>query len=172
MQSFEEVYEENYQTIFNYCLRRVGEFNDARDITSQTFIKALINFHKFKWKGIPVKHWLYRIATNEVRLFYRSRKYNPIMLYEGSTPWPEPVVDLEAERRHAEDELKKNAQFLAASRAIKKLPLRYQEPITLRYFEEMSIREISEVLDKKEGTVKSLLSRGIARIRDELNATT
>lgn len=45
------------------------------------------------------------------------------------------------------------------------LPSIYQKVIALRYFEEMSIREIGEILDKKEGTVKSLLSRGLEKLR-------
>ncbi len=72
---FEAVYELHYQTIFNYCYRRTSSFDDSKDITSETFLKAYLNIHKFKWKGITLLSWLYRIASNEINLYYRSQKY-------------------------------------------------------------------------------------------------
>ena len=46
------------------------------------------------------------------------------------------------------------------------MPVKYQEVIALKYFEEKSIKEISEILGKKEGTIKSLISRGLQKLRD------
>ena len=48
------------------------------------------------------------------------------------------------------------------------LPIKYQDVIMLRYFERKSVKEIAEILNKKEGTVKSLLSRGIRRLKNLL----
>jgi RNA polymerase sigma-70 factor (ECF subfamily) len=48
------------------------------------------------------------------------------------------------------------------------LPAKYQDVIALRYFEGKSIREIAEILGKREGTIKSLLSRGLEKIRKKL----
>lgn len=169
-ESFEKVYNLHYQTIFNYCYRRTSRFDDAKDITSETFLKAYLNIHKFKWKGISILSWLYRIATNEMNLYYRSQKYKPkqlseayneIILYSNST-------SLEEEKEKAEIEFQKHEQFLAVQEALQKLPLKYQEVISLKYFEKLKIKEISTVINKKEGTIKSLLSRGIAQLKEEL----
>jgi RNA polymerase sigma-70 factor, ECF subfamily len=55
---------------------------------------------------------------------------------------------------------------------LKKLNVKYQEVISLRYFEKKAILEIAEILDKKEGTVKSLLSRGLEKLKIEFNNAT
>jgi RNA polymerase sigma-70 factor (ECF subfamily) len=51
---------------------------------------------------------------------------------------------------------------------LKELNIKYQEVISLRYFEQRSVKEIAVILDKKEGTVKSLLSRGITKLKEKI----
>ena len=58
-----------------------------------------------------------------------------------------------------------HTDFLRIQKQLLGLPLSYQEVMALRYFEEKSISEISLITGKKEGTVKSLLSRGIEKLR-------
>ena len=50
-------------------------------------------------------------------------------------------------------------------RSLKKLDIKYQEVLSLRFYEKKSHKEISEILDKKEGTIKSLLSRGLEKLK-------
>jgi len=52
-----------------------------------------------------------------------------------------------------------------------RLPLKYQEAIALRYFEEKTVAEVAEILGKPEGTVKSLVSRGLERLRAVIEQT-
>jgi len=51
---------------------------------------------------------------------------------------------------------------------LKSLPVRYQQILALRYFEGKPTKEIAEILDKKEGTIKSLLSRGVEKLREKV----
>lgn len=164
------VYDEHYSTIFNYCYKRTYDFNSSKDITSETFLKAYLNIHKFKWKGVSLLSWLYKIATNEINLHYRSKKYRPSFLREidiSETTLAKERGVLE-EKEAAELELEKHEQFLHIQKLLQKLPLKYQEVISLKYFEKLKINEISTVLNKPEGTVKSLLSRGIALMKNQL----
>lgn len=167
---FEKIYNQNYQTIFNYCFRRTWDFDRSKDITSEIFLKAFLNIHKFKWIGIPVLSWLYRIATNEINLYYRSQKYTPKLMTESyGKEYPvSSLKNLEEEKSNAELELERHKQFKKVQKAVKELPLKYQEVISLKYFERLKIKEISTVLNKKEGTIKSLLSRGIAQLKQKL----
>lgn len=73
---------------------------------------------------------------------------------------------LEAERLEAERKLREYDDFLAIRSKILALPIKYQEVIMLRYFERKGVKEIAEILNKKEGTVKSLLSRGIRKLKN------
>ncbi|MCZ6521331.1 MAG: RNA polymerase sigma factor, partial [Bacteroidetes bacterium] len=167
---FEKIYNQHYQTIFNYCYRRTGDFDTSKDITSEIFLKAYLNIHKFKWKDIPILSWLYRIATNEINLFYRSQKYSPTFISEIYSNYSITVSleDLVEEKSNAEAKLHKDKQFVQVQDAIKELPLKYQEVISLKYFEQLKIKEIGTILNKKEGTIKSLLSRGISKLKEKM----
>jgi len=73
------------------------------------------------------------------------------------------------DRKEIEDELQRHTQFLTILRELKKLPVKYQEVISLRYFEEKDNKEIVEILNINEGTLKSLLSRGLEKLRQKCN---
>jgi RNA polymerase sigma-70 factor, ECF subfamily len=77
-------------------------------------------------------------------------------------------ADIEEERAALENELKAHQDFILVQQALKLVDLRYQEVIALRYFESKDIREIGEILGKPEGTIKSLLSRGLEKLRQLL----
>ena len=64
---------------------------------------------------------------------------------------------IESEVLEAEEELRRHEDFLLLHENISKLPIKYQDVITLRFFENKQIKEIGEILGKWEGTIKSLL---------------
>jgi len=167
---FAEVYDTHYQTIFNYCFRRTQHFDAAQDITSETFLKAYLNIDTFRYKGIPIICWLYKIAGNEIQLFFRSKHYRPKRMNEiyYNQAIKTLSTNLEKEKEQAEAEMQKHEQFLQIQKAITQLPLKYQEVLALKYFEALKIKDIATILNKKVGTVKSLLSRGITKLKDTL----
>ncbi len=168
---FSQLFDDYYPRIFNYVIRRIANWNDAKDITSDVFLKAYRAFPKYRDRGRPIGAWLYRIATREVGMYFRRGRRTVAsldqLLTEAGYELPDPAT-IEAERRESDRILGLNAEFVALSSAIAKLPMKYQDVITLRYFERKSVREVAGILNKREGTVKSLLSRGIARLRQSL----
>jgi len=74
----------------------------------------------------------------------------------------------EEEIIRTEMELINNDDFILVQKKLEKISVKYQEVIALKYFEEKSVREISEILNKNEGTIKSLISRGLQKLRDSL----
>jgi len=72
---------------------------------------------------------------------------------------------IESEVLEAEEELRRHEDFLLLHENIAKLSIKYQEAITLRFFENKQIKEIAEILGKREGTVKSLLHRGLEKLK-------
>lgn len=168
--AFGELYDAHYDLILNYITRRTGEITTARDITSDTFVKAFRSIHKFQWRGVPFSAWLYRIAGNEIRMYYRRQK--PVLsLDDLQDNGFEAVsdIDLQAELEEAQATLDRDADYRYAREIISQLPMRYQEVIALRFGENKKLAEIAVILGKKEGTVKSLLSRALAKIRTEIN---
>lgn len=166
--AFGELYDEFYPRIINYVLRRTANVDIAQEVTSVVFFKALENIGRFEWRGFPFSAWLYRIASNEIANHYRGNGhkeyrfdeaigYEAFMIQSRSSE----VVDLEAA-------LLKREEFLALHEHLSQLPLKYQEVIALRFFEEKQISEIGEILGKPEGTVKSLLHRGLEKLRGRM----
>lgn len=167
---FSELYEYNYSKIFGYILNRVANVEVAQDITSETFFKCLKNINKFQWQNVPFSCWLYRIASNEISNYFRKGKYRPTCLENiaelASLSTPYDSV-LEAERQL---DSKKDAVKLR--KEIAKLSWKYQEVISLKFFEKKKIEEICLILGKKEGTVKSLIHRGLEKLKDNFKTET
>ena len=168
-EAFGIIFDKYYDRIFGYILRRVANPNIAKDIISEVFFKAFTNLWKFRWRNISIAAWLYKIATNEINYYFRKKKYKTVSLNRlMDENGLEPVSSdgtIEEEIINAETILKKHLDYLEIQKKIAEMPLKYQEVISLRFFESKSIKEISDILNKKEGTVKSLLSRGIHKLR-------
>ncbi len=167
--AFSELYEKYYSQIFGYILKRVANLEIAQDVTSETFLKALKNLWQFHWQNVPFSSWLYRIANNEIVNYFRKQKGKKVSLEKIAEPAS--TDNLEAEFIEAQEELKKHQDFLKAQEKISKLDIKYQEVIVLRFFAKKQIKEISEILGKKEGTIKSLLHRGLEKLKDRFFET-
>ena len=163
--AFGSLYEIYYSKIFGYVLRRTANIQVAEHITSEVFFKASKNIAKFNWRGIPFSAWLYRIATNEITSFFRHGKTSQVCWEDIDESDMDSIPSSEEELLEAETELKRHEQYLALHDNIYRLDIKYQEVITLRFFENKQINEISEILGKREGTVKSLLHRGLKQLR-------
>ena len=170
-QKFGQVYEAFYNKIFGYVYRRTTDYEAARDITAETFVKAFSNISKFKWRNISLLYWLYQIATNETNRYFNSHKYRPQSLCRIQEEYGIDIVDrshTETDSIRLQEELESHKEFMSMNDAIKKLDTKYGDVISLRFFEHKSLKEIAIILGKKEGTIKSLLSRGIAKLKDNI----
>jgi RNA polymerase sigma factor (sigma-70 family) len=166
--NFSEVFRLYYKPLFGYIFRRTGDFDDTADITANTFLKAFTAINSFTYRGISVKVWLYRIATNEVNQFFRNRK-KADSIFEKLGDNSEYINLLSHDKEELEAELQKHQQFLLVMESLKALPLKYQEVLSFRYFEGKENKEIAEILSMKEGTLKSLISRGLELLREKCN---
>lgn len=164
--AYGELYDVFYPKIFGYIYRITGDYTLAGDITSETFLKAYLAIGSFKWKGISISSWFFRIATNQLNQYFRKRRYTPRTMTDLGI-----FDDADWDRRQAscEDDIggriDRFEEFEGVRRLLQRLPPVYQQVIALRYFEELSIREVAQILKKKEGTVKSLLSRGLEKLK-------
>ncbi len=167
---FSEFFKLYYKPIFGYILRRTGDFDYTADIAADTFLKAFRSINNFSYRGISVKVWLYRIATNEVNLFIRQKKRDSSIFERIDIAENDLFTSyLEDDKKELEAELQKHEQFLLVVRELKTLPVKYQEVISLKYFEGKENKEIVEILNINEGTLKSLLSRGLEKLRNKCN---
>src|SRR5215475_5946712 len=162
-EAFGILFEAHYPATFAYVFRRVEDWSISKNFTSEVFFKAFKGLWRYRWQGIPFSSWLYRIATNEVGMYLR-RKRRPIVsldqLMEEAGFEPIDPQSVEAERLEAERKLQEHTDFLTIQAKIRQLPPKYQDVLTLRYFERKTVKEVAQILGLNEGTVKSLLSRG------------
>ena len=167
-ESFVKLYDYYYSKILGYCFRRTLDLNLSKDLTSETFLKAFTGIGKYQWRGIPFSSWLFRIASNEMNMLDRKRKYSPESLTSLKESGVFEIADkasLDEEKNELEKQLQQSKDFINIQQKLLLLPVKYQEVVSLKYFEEKSIKEIAEILQIKDGTIKSLLSRGIEKLK-------
>ncbi|SRR5258708_6535997 len=165
---FAEIFDRYYPKILGYVLKRTADLEVAQDVTSETFFKALKKLWQFRWHNVPFSSWLYKIAVNEINQYFRNGAYRSASLDELQEQGLELVsaCDQESEFIEAQEELDRHESFLICRGKISRLDIKYQEVITLRFFEQKRIKEIGEILGKSDGTIKSLLHRGLEKLRE------
>jgi len=146
-----------------------GHVESARDIAADTFFKALKNIKRYKVTGAPFSSWLYRIAGNEIADHFRRNKQRKSLLAREMNTEQMTLLEF---RDYCQQEVHEMEQLLINNQAyqsicalIKDMPMLYREVLILRFVENKKNSEISKIVNKKEGTVKSLLSRGVALLR-------
>lgn len=125
---FGEIYDAFYGKIFGYALRRTASYDVAKDIAAETFFKAYRGIGRFKWRNISVLHWLYRIATNELKKYFRTSSYAPESLGRIQEEYGVAVTDYtnaEIERVRLEEELERHTEFLKVQAQLKALDTKY-----------------------------------------------
>jgi RNA polymerase sigma-70 factor (ECF subfamily) len=160
---FEEVFMTYHDRILNHIYWQVGDLEDARDLTQQVFLQAYRAYDRFRGDA-RVSTWLYRIATNTVRSFFRSRKRRrPPDSLEALEDAAGPVAVT-----YPSGPQMPRHWLNALRRALAELPEAFRQTVVLFYFEGYSIEEIAEILQVRPGTVKSRLNRARLLLRDAL----
>jgi RNA polymerase sigma-70 factor (ECF subfamily) len=156
--AFVQLYRSHYDAIFRYCVHRLFTKQMAEDVTSEVFLRVVENFHDFKGDEKQFRCWLYRIATNGVNNHLRKLARRNRLLKVACEQADSQVAGCGEQ-----------AEKLALLReAVFTLRPRYQTIITLRFFENLKLTEIAEVLGSSPGTVRSQLTRALAKLRKVL----
>ena len=152
---FADLYEEHFERVYAYVLRRVCNRAEAQDITGDVFQQALANLPRYQWRGAPFASWLYRIAANAIADHYHQTSR------QSSSPPPSPPSSTDEDY---EDVERRAALF----RSVDRLPPDQRRVIVMRFGEEKSIREIAQELGRSEGAVKQLQWRGLQSLRAQM----
>ncbi|WP_066175250.1 RNA polymerase sigma factor SigW [Bacillus marinisedimentorum] len=167
--AYAEVVELYKDRVFQICYRMLGNRHEAEDIAQEAFIRAYVNIHRYN-ADKKFSTWLFRIATN--LSIDRIRKKKPDFYLDaeiggtdGLTMYSQIAVDgklpeEEAEALETQDWV--HQQILA-------LPEKYRTVIVLKYIEELSLKEISDILDLPVGTVKTRIHRGREALRKKMS---
>jgi RNA polymerase sigma-70 factor (ECF subfamily) len=160
--SFKPLYEKYFRKIFLFILHRVGDKETAADITSQVFLKALINISKYTFKGLPFSAWLFRIAINECNDYFRRYKRARIVVLEeiSANSLYEELFESEAK-----DELKNKLPHV-----FERLKPDELQIIELRYMENRAFKEVADILGITENNAKVKVYRILDKMRQLLVA--
>jgi RNA polymerase sigma-70 factor (ECF subfamily) len=150
---FGELYELNFERVYAYVLRRVGNRTETEDVTSEVFHHALANLKRFEWRGIPFAAWLFRIAAN---LIADSRQRTGREVEDDTALESAQVSPAEIE------EVERQATLF---RLVDTLPPEQQQVVVLRFVQSKSIKEVAREIRKTEGAVKQLQFRALSSLR-------
>ncbi len=153
---FDVLYEKYYRSIFVFIYRRTGDEELCADITSHVFLKALINIKKYQFKGVPFSAWLFRIAFNEINMYFRKNKANRIVSLDKNNLHQ--IVQEIAPDDNSEAEQKMML-------ALKKLDSDDIQLIEFRFFEKRSFSEIGEIVGITENNAKVKVYRILDKLR-------
>ena len=156
------LYDKYYGEILGYIYHCTLDRTATEDLTSNVFLGAFGHLGRYKWRQIPFRAWLYRIATNEVRMHYRRHKRTRSVSLGPEHEALAGSVPSSGEAPAAAEE------YRLLHKALLQLRLRYRTAIILRYFEDRTIAEIVSITGKREGTIKSQLHRGLAQLEEVL----
>ncbi len=159
-QQFLKAYEKLADGIFRYCYLRISDREKARDIMQETFIKT--------WKYLAEGHainnlkaFLYRTASNLIIDEYRKNKTVSLDLMrekDGFDPVGDDagdIIDL--------------AEAQNAIRLINKLEPGYREIIIMRYINDLSVKDIAQILGESENNVSVKIHRGLEKLKSLMN---
>lgn len=155
--AFGILFEEYFNDVLNYIYRRVGSKEDAKDLTEEVFTKALLSLDRYKDQGKPYLYFLLKISTNIVNDFIKRK--GKLLLKEN--------LDNE-EKIDFLDSITEEKKFFILQKAILSLPVKYQTVLSLRYLEKKKISEIGEILNMNENSVKTIIRRGVEKLKNIL----
>lgn len=162
-ESFGKLYDYYFPKVYAFVASRLADRADAEDMVSEIFMKVLENLRQFEWRGVPFGAWIFRIARNCLNDFYQR---------SGRTR----TADLEEARGVHEAEEKTSPHLKAASeelaqtvqKVLKDLPERELNVVQLKFFCELSNREIRDATGLSESNVAVILYRTLRRIKPDL----
>ena len=168
----QEAYSDNveiYQDkVFQICYRMLGNRHEAEDVAQEAFLRAYLNIHTFK-KDLKFSSWLYRIATNLCIDRMRKKKPDYYLVSEVSgTDGLTLYSQIPSEQRTPDQDVENMELSETIQQEISKLPEKYRSVIVLRYIDELSLNEISDVLELPLGTVKTRIHRGRDQLKEQL----
>ena len=158
--AFGIIYEKYFEKIYLFIYKRVQDEALAGDICQEAMLKAMFNINKYEDRGAPFSAWLYRIASNEVNLYFRKSKKN--ITVEIQEKDVQVILD-EISLQGTEDPQTQ----LKLVAALNKLAAEQTEIIDLRFFMGYSFKEIAEFYGITEANAKMRLYRILDRIKKE-----
>ncbi|MFT4412217.1 RNA polymerase sigma factor [Fredinandcohnia humi] len=146
-----------YKPIYAFVYRKVGNRELAYDLTQEIFIKMMQRIESYSKQG-AFKSWLYSIAVNHCRDYWRSSDY------KNTSKQAELLDTVKSEGNSVPYIFERKETREQVKEAINSLPDIQKEAVILKYFHHMKIKEIADVTKANVSTVKSRLKQGLGKL--------
>jgi RNA polymerase sigma-70 factor (ECF subfamily) len=169
-QAFKQLVENYQKLVVNTCFGMVHNTEDAEDIAQEVFIEVFRSIQNFRADS-KISTWLYRIAVNRSLNFIRDNKrkkwYHSIEdIVKGKKQQLSEIQHGNNETPLSEMENSQRARII--HEAIDSLPENQKTAFTLNKYEDLSYKEISEVMDLSVSSVESLIHRAKIKLQKKL----
>jgi RNA polymerase sigma-70 factor (ECF subfamily) len=150
-----------YERIYLF-LRRLGHSRQAsEDLTQESFLQVWQHIGQLR-DGKALNSWLYRIAANVSKYYWRRHKGRDMVGIEG--------IDVSDQNEADQDKIVYLEQVDRLKNAVAKLSIKLRQAVVLHYMEHLTIAEAAEAAGVKEGTFKSRLSRALKVLRKQISS--
>lgn len=161
---FGQIYDDNIDSVYRFVFLKVNSKEVAEDLTAEAFTKAWRVFEKKQKKNRPLenpKAFCYKTARNLVIDYYRKKGRHQIV--------PTDSVSLPSDE-NIESHAAVNSDMEMVRKAIKDIKSDYQDIIIWHYLDELSIREISQLMGKSEGATRVMIHRALESLKNVLES--
>lgn len=159
-EAYGRIYKIYYGKIFRYCRINLPSEETAEDLAQETFFKAWRSIQTFSaYDGSSFQAFLFRIARNAIIDLSRKKKELPL----------DTALEIQS-NDDVETELDRKGEIEKVQKALSKLEEDDKQLVILRFFEEMSNKDIAEVVSSNEGAVRVKLHRILKKLRGLLKA--
>lgn len=162
---FTELYEYFFPRVYKFILAKTADSDSADEVVSNTFWKVYKNLSAYDKKKAAFSTWIYRIAENELKMFWRSKKYKN----DNEDEWTEEFNPIAPEFDEPEQKILQSEMQNKIRAALEKLSERERKIIEMTYWLNYPPRKISEILDLKPNTVSVILKRAKENLKKYLN---
>jgi RNA polymerase sigma-70 factor (ECF subfamily) len=160
-EALDSLYQLFYPKLYNYAYLQLGNVQQAEDLASEVLLRVLESLKGYRFRGVPLTAWVFRIARNYLIDLHRRRQRRPqVSLYEG-IPDTEDSPHAVAERSLAQSELRL---------ALTRLTEEQRQVIILKFVEGMDNASVARVVGRSQGAVKSLQHRALVSLRKILSS--
>ena len=156
---FAALYEEHMAYVFRYINYRLGNRNEAEDLTSLVFEKALAAFDRYNPQKSAPQTWLLTIARNTVTDHLRKSSKRKTMPLDDA-------LGVESADPSPPEETERREEYQRLQLCLAVLPQREQEIISLKFGGELNNRQIASVVGLSENNVGTILFRAIGKLRN------
>ena len=158
LENFAPLYDKYISKIYAFLFSRTSSKEVSEDLCSQTFLKAMRSISAFTAEDKHFSAWLYKIARNNLIDYYRSSK-DTLDIDSFWTLASDQKIEDETDKRL---KLEKIKQYLSA------LDEEQKEIVILKVWDELSYKEISEIMEKSVDNCKVIFSRSLKKIKQKM----